>query len=96
MKLYSGNQYKNLLPEKPGNELRDLGQIGSKDNITEATYNDYFKNYFKTRSSGKETKNMIAVLGVTCNFMRDNFKKNKEFGTGFMKGSDTSTYGSIK
>jgi hypothetical protein len=93
------NEFPGLLPKDPGNELRDLRQIGSKDNVTEATYNDYFYDYIKVRSSGNETKNINAVLAVTTDFIRDNFQKNKEFGTGFMTlspsngATDESSFG---
>jgi len=81
--FFSMPEYKSYLPEKLGNEDRDLGNIRKKDITSEATWETWAEKINK-RSSGKETANLRKVLEYTVNRLRHNFVTEKEFGNGFI------------
>ena len=69
------------MPEKLGNEERDLNDIKKKNISDKAIWLDW-RNAINKRSSGKETKNLKQILDTTANILRKEFEKNKSFGNG--------------
>ena len=75
------------MPENLGNEGRDLDDIKKKNISDKAIYMDW-KAAIKTRSSGKETKNLYRILSTTANILRKEFVKNKTFGNGVITNAN--------